>query len=103
MAVLTSWHVLCWTLEPASWVRSLGGNTFGGGNRPAPTQRRAQRRCKTVNVLGNMVNSASHTSGGGTGSIRAGQTTHGNSERRQRRGVFGNLNISNVAAAGTHG
>ncbi|MXI17160.1 hypothetical protein GRW34_22630, partial [Escherichia coli] len=55
---------------------------------------------KTVNVLGNMVNSASHTSGGGTGSITlagaGGQTVSGNGE-----GVFGNLNISSTAAVGT--
>ncbi len=55
---------------------------------------------KTINVLGNMVNSASHTSGGGTGSITlAGAGTHtvsGNDE-----GVFGNLNINSTATAGT--
>jgi hypothetical protein len=52
---------------------------------------------KTINVMGNMVNSASHTSGGGSGSITmAGstlQTISGND-----RGVFGNLTISSTMA-----
>jgi fibronectin-binding autotransporter adhesin len=47
----------------------------------------------TINVLGNMVNSATHTSGGGTGSITlagsTNQTVSGNDQ-----GVFGNLTIS---------
>ncbi len=47
---------------------------------------------KIVNVLGNMVNSASHTSGGGTGRITlagtGAQTISGNGE-----GVFGNLRV----------
>ncbi|MBO2012245.1 beta strand repeat-containing protein [Hymenobacter negativus] len=54
---------------------------------------------KTINVLGNMVNSASHTSGGGTGSITmAGsvlQTISGND-----LGVFGNLNVNSSMAVG---
>ncbi|MVN76585.1 T9SS type A sorting domain-containing protein [Hymenobacter sp. HMF4947] len=53
----------------------------------------------TINVLGNMVNSASHTSGGGTGSITlagsTNQTVSGND-----MGVFGNLNINSSVAAG---
>lgn len=53
----------------------------------------------TINLLGNMVNSASHTSGGGTGSITlagsANQTISGNDF-----GVFGNLNINSKVAAG---
>ncbi|WP_375417974.1 T9SS type A sorting domain-containing protein [uncultured Hymenobacter sp.] len=52
---------------------------------------------KTVNVLGNLVNSASHTSGGGTGSIvlagTGAQTVSGNGE-----GVFGNLSVGPRAA-----
>ncbi|GAB3579039.1 hypothetical protein GCM10027345_18600 [Hymenobacter daeguensis] len=54
---------------------------------------------KTVNVLGNVVNSASHTSGGGTGAIvlagPGGQVISGNGN-----GVFGNLTINSTAAAG---
>ncbi len=53
----------------------------------------------TINLLGNMVNSASHTSGGGTGSITlvgsANQVISGNDF-----GVFGNLNINSKVAAG---
>lgn len=53
----------------------------------------------TISLLGNMVNSASHTSGGGTGSITlagsANQTISGNDF-----GVFGNLNINSKVAAG---
>lgn len=53
----------------------------------------------TINVLGNMVNSASHTSGGGTGSITlAGSTNQivsGND-----KGVFGNLNINSKMTTG---
>ncbi|GAB3635227.1 hypothetical protein GCM10027422_08170 [Hymenobacter arcticus] len=53
----------------------------------------------TINVLGNMVNSASHTSGGGTGSITlagsVNQTVSGNDQ-----GIFGNLNINSGVAAG---
>jgi hypothetical protein len=55
---------------------------------------------KTVSVLGNVVNSASHTSGGGTGAIvlagAGGQVVSGNGN-----GVFGNLTINSTAAAGT--
>jgi len=55
---------------------------------------------KIVNVLGNVVNSASHTSGGGTGAIvlagPGGQVISGNGN-----GVFGNLTINSTAAAGT--
>ncbi len=54
---------------------------------------------KTVNVLGNVFNSASHTSGGGTGAIvlagAGGQIIGGNGN-----GVFGNLTINSSAAAG---
>jgi fibronectin-binding autotransporter adhesin len=56
---------------------------------------------KIVNVLGNVVNSASHTSGGGTGAIvlagNGGQVVSGNGN-----GVFGNLTINsaNTLAAG---
>ncbi|MBO2011873.1 T9SS type A sorting domain-containing protein [Hymenobacter negativus] len=54
---------------------------------------------KTVSVLGNVVNSASHTSGGGTGAIvlagPGGQVISGNGN-----GVFGNLIINSTAAAG---
>jgi hypothetical protein len=54
---------------------------------------------KTVNVLGNVVNSASHTSGGGTGAIvlagNGGQVISGNGN-----GVFGNLTVNSTAAAG---
>ncbi|MBF9223164.1 T9SS type A sorting domain-containing protein [Hymenobacter ruricola] len=54
---------------------------------------------KTVNVLGNIVNSASHTSGGGTGAIvlagAGGQVVSGNGS-----GVFGNLIINSTAPAG---
>ena len=57
---------------------------------------------KTVYVLGNMVNSAAHTSGGGTGTIvlsgAANQTVSGDGT-----GVFGNLLINNTAATGTVG
>ena len=53
----------------------------------------------TISLLGNMVNSASHTSGGGTGSITlAGSTNQvisGNDF-----GVFGNLYINSKVAAG---
>ncbi|RZL16776.1 MAG: hypothetical protein EOO62_00230, partial [Hymenobacter sp.] len=53
----------------------------------------------TINVLGNMVNSASHTSGGGTGSITlagsTNQTVSGNDQ-----GVFGNLRINSTVGAG---
>lgn len=53
----------------------------------------------TISLLGNMVNSASHTSGGGTGSITlAGSTNQvisGNDF-----GVFGNLNINSKVATG---
>ncbi|NML65891.1 hypothetical protein HHL22_11810 [Hymenobacter sp. RP-2-7] len=54
----------------------------------------------TINVLGNMVNSASHTSGGGGGSITlagsGGQVISGNNN-----GVFGNLKLFSTAADGT--
>jgi fibronectin-binding autotransporter adhesin len=49
----------------------------------------------TINVLGNMVNSATHTSGGGTGSI----TLAGNTNQQvsgNDLGVFGNLTISST-------
>ena len=55
---------------------------------------------KTVRVLGNVVNSASHTSGGGTGNITlagvGGQVVSGDGN-----GVFGNLVVNSTAAAGT--
>jgi fibronectin-binding autotransporter adhesin len=54
----------------------------------------------TINVLGNMVNSASHTSGGGTGGITlagsTNQTVSGND-----KGVFGNLYINSKVAVGS--
>lgn len=54
---------------------------------------------KTMNVLGGLINSASHTSGGGTGAIvlagPGGQVVSGNGN-----GVFGNLTINSTAAAG---
>ncbi|MDB5235703.1 MAG: hypothetical protein JWR44_2696, partial [Hymenobacter sp.] len=55
---------------------------------------------KTINVQGNMVNSATHTSGAGTGSITlagaSNQTVSGND-----LGVFGNLTVNSTATAGT--
>jgi fibronectin-binding autotransporter adhesin len=52
----------------------------------------------TINVLGNMVNSATHTSGGGTGSITlAGSTNQIVSGNDQ--GVFGNLYINSTVPA----
>ena len=54
----------------------------------------------TINVLGNVVNSASHTSGGGTGSITlAGGGTH--TVSGNDKGIFGNLNLNSTATAGT--
>ncbi|MEJ7660085.1 MAG: hypothetical protein WKG07_10940 [Hymenobacter sp.] len=54
----------------------------------------------TINVRGGLVNSASHSSGGGSGSIvvngAGGQTIGGDGT-----GVFGNLEISSTAATGT--
>ncbi|MGI4973884.1 MAG: T9SS type A sorting domain-containing protein [Janthinobacterium lividum] len=54
---------------------------------------------KTINVLGNIINSASHSSGGGSGSIvlkgAGGQTISGDGT-----GVFGNLKINSTAATG---
>jgi fibronectin-binding autotransporter adhesin len=55
---------------------------------------------KTINVQGNLINSASHSSGGGTGSIilsgAGGQTITGDGT-----GVFGNLKINSTAAVGS--
>jgi fibronectin-binding autotransporter adhesin len=55
---------------------------------------------KTINVRGNVINSASHSSGGGTGSITlsgaGGQTISGDGT-----GVFGNLRIISTATQGT--
>jgi len=55
---------------------------------------------KTINARGNIVNSASHTSGGGSGSIvlagTGGQIVSGNGN-----GVFGNLRLNSTATAGT--
>jgi fibronectin-binding autotransporter adhesin len=55
---------------------------------------------KTINVRGNLINSASHSSGGGLGSITlsgaGGQTISGDGT-----GVFGNLRINSTATVGT--
>ena len=54
---------------------------------------------KTINVQGSLINSASHSSGGGAGSIvlngAGGQTISGDGT-----GVFGNLKLRSTAAAG---
>ncbi|GAB3871041.1 hypothetical protein GCM10028824_20380 [Hymenobacter segetis] len=55
---------------------------------------------KTINVLGNMVNSAAHTSAGGSGSIVLNGTTN-QIVSGDGNGVFGNLKINNSAATGT--
>ena len=68
-----------YTVAAAGVLRLLDGVLNDGG--------------KTVNVLGNMVNSASHTSGGSAGSITlggaGGQVVSGNG-----KGVFGNLRVN---------
>jgi len=55
---------------------------------------------KTINVQGSLINSASHSSGGGSGSIilngAGGQTISGDGT-----GVFGNLKINSTAAVGS--
>lgn len=55
---------------------------------------------KTINVQGSVINSASHTSGGGSGSITlngaGSQTINGDGT-----GVFGNLKINSTAAVGS--
>jgi fibronectin-binding autotransporter adhesin len=73
-------------VPPTAVLSLLGGVLNDGG--------------KNIFVQGNMVNSAQHTSGGGSGSITlngtANQLISGNG-----RGVFGNVKINSQLAAGT--
>ncbi len=77
--------VTTYTIPAAATLSLLKGVLSDGG--------------KTINVLGNIINSASHSSGGGSGSIvikgAGGQTIGGDGT-----GVFGNLKINSTAAAG---
>ncbi|MET4076455.1 T9SS type A sorting domain-containing protein [Hymenobacter sp. UYCo722] len=95
-----------WTVNKSAGTLQLAGSV-GTYNVPAAATLSLLRGVlndggKIVNVKGNMVNSASHTSGGGNGNITlsgaAGQTVNGDGT-----GVFGNLKISNTAASGTVG
>jgi fibronectin-binding autotransporter adhesin len=95
-----------WVMDKSAGTLTLGGTastyTVSAGTTTAPGTLSLLNGVlndggKTINVLGNMVNSASHTSGGGTGSITmAGstlQTISGND-----LGVFGNLTIASTMA-----
>jgi hypothetical protein len=76
------------TFTVSNVLSLLNGVLFDGG--------------KILSVFGNVVNSASHTSGGGTGSITlsgtGSQTLGGNGF-----GVFGNLKLNSTAATGAVG
>ncbi|GAB3722145.1 hypothetical protein GCM10027594_02780 [Hymenobacter agri] len=95
-----------WTVNKAAGTLQLAGSTatytVPSGATLSLLQGVLNDGGKIIYVTGNMVNSASHTSGGGSGNITlngaAGQTVSGDGT-----GVFGNLKISNTAAAGAVG
>ena len=95
-----------WTINKSAGTLQLAGSV-GSYNVPTGTTLSLLNGVfndggKIVNVQGTLVNSASHTSGGGTGNITlngaAGQAVNGDGT-----GVFGNLRLSNTAAAGVVG
>ena len=87
-----------WTVNKAAGTLTLGGSVATYATSAAGTLSLLSGVLndggKTINVYGSIVNSATHTSGGGQGSITligtALQTVAGSGT-----GVFGNLNISN--------
>ncbi|GAB3862142.1 hypothetical protein GCM10028822_42550 [Hymenobacter terrigena] len=92
-----------WTIDKAAGTLILSG-TVATYNVPAAGKLSLLQGVlddggKTVRVYGDMVNSASHTSGGGSGSIvlsgAALQTLSGDGT-----GVFGNLKLNSTMAAG---
>ncbi len=93
-----------WTMDKSAGTLTLGG-TVTTYRVPATATLALLKGVlndgtKTINVLGNLVNSAAHTSAGGAGSIvlagTANQTVSGDGT-----GVFGNLTINNSRATGT--
>ncbi|GAB2861311.1 hypothetical protein GCM10027044_21880 [Hymenobacter ruber] len=93
-----------WTIDKAAGTLILSG-TVATYNVPAAAKLSLLQGVlddggKTVRVYGDMVNSASHTSGGGSGSIvlsgAALQTLSGDGT-----GVFGNLKLNSTMAAGS--
>jgi fibronectin-binding autotransporter adhesin len=92
-----------WTIDKAAGTLILSG-TVATYNVPAAAKLSLLQGVlddggKTVRVYGDMVNSSSHTSGGGSGSIvlsgAALQTLSGDGT-----GVFGNLKLNSTMAAG---
>ena len=92
-----------WTIDKAAGTLILSG-TVATYNVPAAARLNLLNGVlddggKTIKVFGDMVNSSSHTSGGGSGSIilsgAALQTLTGDGT-----GVFGNLKLSSTMAAG---
>ncbi|AMR28385.1 hypothetical protein A0257_15665 [Hymenobacter psoromatis] len=94
-----------WTINKSAGTLTLGGAVTTYYSPPSPVTLSLLNGVlndggKTINVLGNLINSASHSSGGGSGSIvlagAGGQTISGNG-----MGVFGNLKLNSTAATGT--
>ncbi|MGI4833120.1 MAG: hypothetical protein ACRYFK_06620 [Janthinobacterium lividum] len=92
-----------WTISKSAGTLTLGGSVTSYytpvGTTLSLLQGVLSDGGKTINVQGNLINSATHTSGGGSGSIvmngTAAQTINGDGT-----GVFGNLKINNSVAAG---
>jgi len=93
-----------WTINKSTGTLTLGGSVT---NYYTPTNGTLSLLSgvlndggKTINVLGGLVNSASHTSGGGQGSITLAGTTM-QTVTGDGTGVFGNLTIANTTTAST--
>lgn len=88
-----------WTVNKSAGTLTLGGSATyytPAGSTLSLLKGVLNDGSKTINVQGNLINSASHSSGGGSGSIimngATAQTINGDGT-----GVFGNLKINNSA------
>jgi fibronectin-binding autotransporter adhesin len=91
-----------WTINKSAGTLTLGGSVttyYTPSNRTLSLLSGVLNDGgKTINVLGGLVNSASHTSGGGQGSITLAGTTV-QTVTGDGTGVFGNLNIANTTTS----
>jgi hypothetical protein len=93
-----------WTINKPAGTLTLGGSVTSyytpAGTTLALLNGVLNDGGKTIFVQGSLINSASHSSGGGSGSIvlngAGGQIVSGND-----MGVFGNLKVQSTAATGT--